>query len=175
MLHAEVAAYVEAHTDEVDENGRRLVVRNGHHNAGEVTTAAGAVAVRAPRANDKRFDSSRERQRLSSAILPARAWKSPRVAEVLPLLYLPGLSTSDFGPALSQFLGSDAGLSAATINRLTTQWHDEAQAFSTRSLAETLQWRRVGGPSHCGSVPRCPATHPVQSSASPGRCGRWAW
>ena len=92
-LHAEVAAYVEAHTDEVDENGRRLVVRNGHHNAGEVTTAAGAVAVRAPRVNDKRFDSSRERRRFSSAILPAWARKSPRVAEVLPLLYLHGLST----------------------------------------------------------------------------------
>ena len=59
------------------------------------------------------------------------------MAEVLPLLYLHGLSTSDFVPALEQFLGSGAGLSAATITRLTTQWQDEAKAFTTRSLAGT--------------------------------------
>ena len=59
------------------------------------------------------------------------------MAEVLPLLYLHGLSSSDFGPALEQFLGSDAGLSAATITRLTTQWQDEARAFNSRSLAGT--------------------------------------
>ena len=52
-----------------------------------------------------------------------------------PLLYLHGLSTSDFAPALEQFLGSGAGLSASTITRLTTQWQDEAAAFNTRSLA----------------------------------------
>jgi putative transposase len=87
-----------------------------------VTTAAGAVQVRQPRINDKRVDpATGERRRFSSAILPAWSRKSPRVAEVLPLLYLHGLSTSDFGPALEEFLGSGAGLSAATINRLTTR------------------------------------------------------
>ena len=137
-LAAEVAAYVEAHCGELDEEGRRLVVRNGHHAEREVTTAAGAVAVRAPRVNDKRVDESTgQRRRFSSAILPAWSRKSPRVAEVLPLLYLHGLSTSDFGPALSQFLGSGAGLSAATITRLTTQWQQEAAAFGARSLAGT--------------------------------------
>ena len=65
-------------------------------------------------------------KRFSSAILPAWARKSPQVAEVLPLLYLHGLSSADFGPALEQFLGSAAGLSAATITRLTAQWQDEA-------------------------------------------------
>ncbi len=137
-LAAEVAAYVEAHCGERDEQGRRLVVRNGHHAEREVTTAAGAVAVRAPRVNDKRVDESTgQRTRFSSAILPAWSRKSPRVAEVLPLLYLHGLSTSDFGPALTQFLGSGAGLSAATITRLTTQWQQEAAAFGARSLAGT--------------------------------------
>ena len=137
-LAAEVAAYVEAHCGELDEEGRRLVVRNGHHAEREVTTAAGAVAVRAPRVNDKRVDESTgQRRRFSSAILPAWSRKSPRVAEVLPLLYLHGLSTSDSGPALSQFLGSGAGLSAATITRLTTQWQQEAAAFGARSLAGT--------------------------------------
>ena len=137
-LQAEVAAYVEAAADQVDENGHRLVVRNGYHAAREVTTAAGAVPVRAPRVNDQRTDEATgQRQRFASAILPAWARKSPRVAEVLPLLYLHGLSSSDFAPALEQFLGSDAGLSAATITRLTTQWQDEARAFNQRSLAGT--------------------------------------
>jgi transposase-like protein len=137
-LQAEVAAYVEAHRGEVDADGRRLVVRNGFHAAREVTTAAGAVPVRQPRVNDKRIDEvSGERKRFSSAILPAWSRKSPRVAEVLPLLYLHGLSSSDFGPALEQFLGSDQGLSAATITRLTAQWQDDARAFNARSLAGT--------------------------------------
>jgi putative transposase len=135
-LQAEVAAYVEAHRGEVDGEGRRLVVRNGSHAAREVTTAAGAVEVRQPRVNDRRTDEvSGERRRFSSAILPAWSRKSPRVAEVLPLLYLHGLSSSDFGPALEQFLGSDQGLSAATITRLTAQWQEEARVFNTRSLA----------------------------------------
>jgi len=137
-LQAEVAAYIDACVDELDEAGRRLVVRNGHHEPREVTTAAGAVPVRAPRVNDKRVDpSTGQRQRFSSAILPAWARKSPKVAEVLPLLYLHGLSSGDFGPALTQFLGSGAGLSAATITRLTKDWQDEAVAFHKRSLSET--------------------------------------
>jgi transposase-like protein len=137
-LQAEVAAYVEAFTDQLDEHGRRLVVRNGSHDEREVMTAAGAIAVRAPRVNDKRIDeASGERRRFASAILPAWARKSPRVAEVLPLLYLHGLSSGDFAPALEQFLGSGAGLSAASITRLTTQWQDEAAAFNNRSLKDT--------------------------------------
>jgi len=137
-LQAEVAAYVEAHADQVDEGGHRLVVRNGHHQPREVSTAAGAVPVQQPRVNDKRIDAETgDRVRFSSAILPAWARKSPQVAEVLPLLYLHGLSSGDFAPALTQFLGSAAGLSAATVTRLTAQWQDDAQAFGKRSLADT--------------------------------------
>lgn len=137
-LRAEVAAYVDAHAGEVDENGHRLVVRNGYHHEREVLTAAGAVTVTAPRVNDKRVDAdSGERQRFSSAILPAWARKSPQMTEVLPLLYLHGLSTGDFGAALEQFLGSGAGLSATTITRLTAQWQDEAKAFGARDLSGT--------------------------------------
>jgi len=135
-LQAEVAAYVEQFADQLDEDGRRLVVRNGYHQAREVLTAAGAVEVKAPRVNDKRVDpDTGERQRFSSAILPAWARKSPQMSEVLPLLYLHGLSTSDFGPALEQFLGSGAGLSATTITRLTSQWQDEARTFAARDLS----------------------------------------
>ena len=137
-LQAEVAAYVERFADQFDEHGRRLVVRNGYHREREVLTAAGAVAVKAPRVNDRRVDpDSGERQRFSSAILPAWARKSPQMSEVLPLLYLHGLSTSDFGPALEQFLGSGAGLSAAAITRLAAQWQDEARAFAGRDLSDT--------------------------------------
>ena len=137
-LQAEVAAYIEAFAGEVDADGHRLVVRNGFHEPREVTTAAGAVPVRAPRVNDKRVDAlTGERVRFSSAILPAWARKSPRVAEVLPLLYLHGLSSSDFVPALEQFLGTSHGLSARTITRLTKDWQDEAKAFQARSLADT--------------------------------------
>ena len=137
-LKAEVAAYIDAHAHEVDDNGHRLVVRNGYHQQREVLTAAGAVAVSAPRVDDRRVDADTgERQRFSSAILPAWARKSPQMTEVLPLLYLHGLSTSDFGPALEQFLGSGAGLSATTITRLTARWQDEAKAFGQRDLSGT--------------------------------------
>ena len=137
-LQAEVAAYVAQFADQLDENGHRLVVRNGYHQPREVLTAAGAVAVKAPRVNDRRLDpDTGDRQRFSSAILPAWARKSPQMSEVLPLLYLHGLSTSDFGPALQQFLGSGAGLSATTITRLTSQWQEEARTFAARDLAAT--------------------------------------
>jgi transposase-like protein len=136
-LQAEVAAYIAAHADEVDEVGRRLVVRNGSAVSREVMTSAGAVAVTAPRVNDKRIDpATGERARFSSAILPAWCRRSPKITEVLPLLYLHGLSTSDFGPALEQFLGSDAGLSSSTITRLTETWQQDAKMFSSRDLRE---------------------------------------
>src|SRR3954465_12517788 len=134
-LEAEVAAYVAADTDQVDEQGRRLVVRNGHARPRQVLTAAGAVEVVTPRVNDKRVDEAGERRRLSSALRPAWWRKSPKITEVLPLLYLHGMSSQDFAPALERFLGTGAGLSAAVITRLTTRWQDEARAFSNRDLS----------------------------------------
>ena len=135
-LEAEVDAYLAELADQRDERGRRLVVRNGHAEPRRVMTAAGAVEVVAPRVNDKRVDpATGERQRFRSAILPPWCRKSPKVAEVLPLLYLHGLSTGDFVPALEQFLGSAAGLSAATITRLTKQWGEDYAAFTQRDLS----------------------------------------
>jgi transposase-like protein len=135
-LQAEVDAYCARFADERDENGRRLVVRNGYHEPREVTTAAGAVAVHAPRVNDKRFDpETGERQRFSSAILPPWARKTPQIEAVLPLLYLHGLSSGDFVPALGQFLGSTKGLSAATITKMTETWQAEQKAFAKRDLS----------------------------------------
>ena len=133
-LEAEVAAYIDAHTDQLDEQGHRLVVRNGHAVPRSVSTAAGAIEVVAPRVNDKRVDGAGERVQFSSSILPAWCRRSPQVTEVLPLLYLHGLSSLDFVPALGQFLGSSAGLSAATVTRLTQTWQAEQKAFAARDL-----------------------------------------
>ena len=135
-LQAEVDAYCARFADERDENGRRLVVRNGYHEPREVTTCAGAVAVHAPRVNDKRIDpETAERQRFSSAILPPWARKTPQIEAVLPLLYLHGLSSGDFVPALGQFLGSTKGLSSSTITKLTETWQAEQKAFAQRDLS----------------------------------------
>jgi transposase-like protein len=135
-LQAEVDAYIARFADERDENGRRLVVRNGSHQPREILTSAGAIEVTVPRVNDKRTDpDTGERKRFSSAILPPWARKTPKITEVLPLLYLHGLSSGDFVPALGQFLGSSAGLSAAVITRLTETWKAEQRAFAARDLS----------------------------------------
>ncbi|MET9909603.1 IS256 family transposase [Streptomyces sp. NPDC006476] len=136
-LEAEINAYIAELADQRDDKGHRLVVRNGFHQPRTVTTAAGAVEVKAPRVNDKRVDDATgERKRFSSAILPPWCRKSPKISEVLPLLYLHGLSSGDFVPALEQFLGSAAGLSPATVTRLTQQWQADHTAFMDRDLAE---------------------------------------
>ena len=93
------------------------------------------MTVRAPRVNDKRVDEQGERQRFSSRILPAYARRSPKVTEVLPVLYLRGLSTGDFQPALRDLLGEDAaGLSSSSIQRLTESWQAEHAEFGRREL-----------------------------------------
>jgi putative transposase len=136
-LEAEVDEYLAAHATERDAHGRRLVVRNGHARGRQVTTAAGAVAVRTPRVDDRRTDPvTGGRVRFRSVILPPWCRKSPKVAEVLPLLYLHGLSTGDFAPALEAFFGSSAGLSAAVITRLAAAWQADYQAFAGRELTD---------------------------------------
>src|SRR4051794_34221390 len=135
-LQAEVDDYIARHVGERDEHGRRLVVRNGHHRPREVLTSAGAVEVVAPRVNDRRVDAETgERRRFSSAILPPWCRKTPKITEVLPLLYLHGLSSGDFVPALGQFLGSSAGLSGPVITKLTETWKAEQRAFAARDLS----------------------------------------
>jgi putative transposase len=135
-LEEEVAAYIAACAGDRDENGRQLVVRNGHARPRQVTTVAGAVEVRAPRVDDRRVDEvTGERARFRSAILPPWCRRSPKVTEVLPLLYLHGLSCKDFVPALEHFLGSSAGLSASAITRLTEAWQEEYRRFADRDLS----------------------------------------
>jgi transposase-like protein len=135
-LRAEADEYVERFSDEVDEHGHRLVVRNGRARERKVTVGSGTIPVRAPRVNDKRVDEETgERKRFGSRILPAYARRSPKVGEVIPILYLRGLSTGDFKPALEQLLGEDAsGLSATTIARLCKEWEQHHERFSKRHL-----------------------------------------
>jgi putative transposase len=130
-LKAEVDEYVSAHADHRDEAGHALVVRNGVAQPRKVTTAAGEFEIQAPRVHDRR-----EGRRFTSAILPPWARRSPKVTEVLPILYLRGISTKDFEPALAEFFGSEAGLSASTIQRLTREWTAELATFRQRDLSQ---------------------------------------
>jgi putative transposase len=135
-LRAEADDYVARFDDEVDEHGHQLVVRNGRARERKVTVGSGTVPIRAPRVNDKRIDEETgERQRFSSKILPAYARRSPKVTDVLPILYLRGLSTGDFRPALEDLLGEDAsGLSPSTISRLCKEWESHRERFRKRHL-----------------------------------------
>jgi putative transposase len=135
-LEAEVAAYIEAYAGERDERGCRLVVRNGHAEPRTIATGAGPIEIEAPRVNDKRVDAETgERLRFRSSIVAPWCRKSPKVAEVLPLMYLHGMSSGDFVPALEEFFGSAAGLSSSVITRLTRQWQAERDAFMRRDLS----------------------------------------
>ena len=134
-LEAEANAYLERFADERDANGRRLVVRNGQARSREIVTGVGPLEIAAPRINDKRVIDG-ERQKFSSWILPAYMRKSPKVAEVLPVLYLRGLSTNDFRPALASLVGENAsGLSSSSITRLLSTWEDEHKTWCKRDLS----------------------------------------
>jgi putative transposase len=131
-LQAEVDEYIRRHSNELDENNRALVVRNGRSRERTIQCGAGELQIRAPRVHDKRPE-----HKFSSSILPPYMRKSPRLEEAVPILYLRGLSTGDFGPALSALLGAEAlaGFSATTVTRLLAVWQDEYKAWRKRSLA----------------------------------------
>jgi transposase-like protein len=135
-LEAEVADYIERH-QERDENGRAQVVRNGKARARKVTLGSGTIEVRAPRVDDRRETEDRSRQTFRSQILPPYMRRSPKVAEVLPILYLRGLSTGDFKEGLAALLGDDAsGLSPTAITRLTAAWQADYEDFNKRDLSD---------------------------------------
>ena len=136
-LEVEVAAYIQAHIEAVDDRGRRLVVRNGHARPREILTGAGPIPVAVPRVDDRRTDpATGAKAQFKSQIVPPWCRKSPKVSAVLPLLYLHGLSSGDFVPALEGFFGKAAGLSASVITRLTVAWQADRAAFMGRSLAD---------------------------------------
>lgn len=130
-LQAEADEYIQRHAGERDENGHALVVRNGSARERTVQCGAGEMKVRAPRVHDRRPE-----QKFTSSILPPYMRKSPRLEEAVPVLYLRGLSTGDFGPALAALMGEEAlaGFSATTVTRLLRVWQDEYRAWRKRPL-----------------------------------------
>ncbi len=129
-LEAEREEYVEGLRDLRDEAGQALVVKNGYARRREIQLGVGPVEVKAPRVNDRR-----EGEKFRSRILPPYMRRSPQLEEVLPWLYLKGLSSGDFGEALAALLGPEAaGLSASTIVRLKARWSEEYEGWRKRSL-----------------------------------------
>ncbi len=132
-INAEVADWIDRHQDCRDDQGRRQVVRNGSLPGRTITTGIGAVEVQQPRVHDRR--PAEQREKFSSAILPPYLRKTKSVEELIPWLYLKGVSTGDFSEALAALLGPDAkGLSATTVTRLKSVWEQEYQDWSKRSL-----------------------------------------
>lgn len=132
-IEAEVADWIESHAHLVDERGRRQVVRNGRSPERKLVTPLGELEVRQPRVHDRRPAGDREPFR--SSLLPPWLRKTKSVEELIPLLYLKGISTGDFSEALSAILGPDCpGLSAATVTRLKAVWEEDYKQWSSRSL-----------------------------------------
>ena len=135
-IEAEVDAHITAHADLTDDEGRRRIVRHGHSPEREIQTGIGAVPVRSPRVRDRDPDAPGGRIRFTSSILPPYLRRARSVEELLPWLYLKGISTGDFGEALAALLGPDApGLAASTIARLKSVWQDEYEVWSKRDLS----------------------------------------
>src|SRR4051794_19313511 len=133
-VEAEVLAWIEAHAHLKDDAGRRQVVRNGHLPGRAIQTGLGDVEVKQPRVHDRR--PAPEREKFTSAILPPYLRRTRSLEELIPWLYLKGVSTGDFAEALQALLGPDApGLSATTITRLKATWEGEFEAWGKRSLA----------------------------------------
>ncbi len=136
-IEAEVADYIAAHADKRDDAGHRLVVRNGYAPQRDVQTGLGAITVKQPRVNDKRIDEDGHPFRFTSKILPPYLRRTKSIEELIPWLYLRGISTGDFSQALAALLGPDApGLSASTVVRLKQVWQQDHEAWSKRSLAD---------------------------------------
>ena len=135
-VEAEVEAHIAAHAALSDAQGRRRIVRHGYLPERDVQTGIGAVRVKVPRARDRTLTAPGGRIRFTSSILPPYLRRSRSVEELLPWLYLKGLSTGDFGEALAALLGPDApGLTASTITRLKAVWWEEYEAWQARDLS----------------------------------------
>ena len=133
-IESEVRAFVESRQHLVDGNGHRLVVRNGHLPERTIQTPLGDVPIKQPRVRDRRPPGQREV--FQSSILPPYLRKTKAIEELLPWLYLKGVSTGDFSEALAALLGPDApGLSPSTITRMKAGWEDEFKDWQGRSLA----------------------------------------
>lgn len=136
-IEAEVACYIEQHCGVLDENGHRLVVRNGYLPERKIQTGIGEVQVRQPRVVDGRVDKDGEPMRFTSKILPPYLRKTRTLDAMIPWLYLKGISTNGFSEALQALLGPEApGLSPTSIVRLKQAWEEDYQEWSRRSFKD---------------------------------------
>jgi transposase-like protein len=133
-IEREVEDYVERNRHHLDLAGHRLVVRNGHHPARKIQSGNGPIEVHQPRVNDKRVDEQGQRSRFTSKILPPYLRKTKAIEELVPWLYLKGISSSDFPEALSCLGHDGSGLSPTTIVRMKELWQGEYENFCRRSL-----------------------------------------
>jgi len=134
-IEAEVAEWIESHREVTDAAGRRQVVRNGRMPERTIVTGAGPLKVSQPRVHDRR--PQEEREKFVSKILPPYLRRAKSIDELIPWLYLKGVSTGDFQEALKALLGPDCpGLSATTVTRLKRVWEQEYEEWSKRSLAD---------------------------------------
>jgi transposase-like protein len=135
-LELEVEEYIQKHAHLLSDDGKRLVVRNGSKKEREIQTGIGGIPVKQPRINDKRTDENGDRIRFESSVLPPYLRRTKALEELIPWLYLKGVSTGDFTDALGAILGKNTvGLSATNIVRLKSGWTEEYEAWSKRSLA----------------------------------------
>jgi len=133
-VEAEVATWIGAHAHLKDDAGRRVVVRNGHLPERTIQTGIGDIEVKQPRVHDRR--PAGQRETFTPAVLPRYLRRTKSLEELIPWLYLKGISTGDFAEALQAILGPDApNLSATTVTRLKAVWEADHEAWSKRSLA----------------------------------------
>ena len=133
-VEAELAVFLATHADDKTDDGRSRVVRHGYLPEREVMTGIGSVPVKVPRVRDRAAGA--EKVRFTSSILPPYLREAKSVEELLPWLYLKGISSGDFQEALAALLGpTAAGLSSTTISRLKAAWWDDYECWQRRDLA----------------------------------------
>jgi putative transposase len=133
-IEDEVAEYVNAHQDQVDEAGHRLVVRNGHKPTRTILSALGPIEVKQPRVDDRRVDENGVRFRFTSKILPPYLRKTKAIEDLVPWLYLKGISTGEMPDALTHLGFDGSGLSSTSVTRMTEAWQDDYGVWNQRSL-----------------------------------------
>ncbi len=134
-IEREVEDYIQRNRDHLDSAGHRMVVRNGHHPARKIQSGNGPIEVHQPRVNDQRTDEHGDRIRFTSKILPPYLRKTKAIEELVPWLYLKGISTSDFPEALACLGHDGSGLSATNIVRMKELWQGEYENFCRRDLS----------------------------------------
>jgi len=135
-LEAEIALFLSQYADLRDDQGRKRITRNGYLPEREIQTGIGPVPVKVPRARDRQTDGQSDSIRFTSSLLPPYLRKTRSMEELIPWLYLKGVSTGDFSEALAALVGKDAlGLSASTVSRLKSVWQEDLEKWQSRDLS----------------------------------------